>query len=116
MERIKLSRSAREVKELIAQTYPEYKGRKIFVEKSDIYHMENYWSGGTKRYAIAIKLATMETMPAPDITTNPYHGEAHVDIAIPDGFAIVEHTIFCGRDIGISVIVNSNTFPKMITA
>ena len=48
MNSIKLSRANPEVKELLNNTYPEYTGRKINLEQTDKYYLEDYWSGGTR--------------------------------------------------------------------
>ena len=114
MNQVELKRSNQEVKALLGKTFPAYSGRKIKVRESDTYHLEDYWSGGTRRYVVAFNLTTSESMPTPGVATNPFNKEAHQEFPIPDGCAIVEHVIFCGKDIGIIINVNANTFPKML--
>lgn len=111
---MKLARSNKEVKSLLQATYPEYKGRKIRLETRDTYQMENYWSGGTKHEVMAYDLATGKVSYPNGNTTNPMTGIAHSEITIPDGVALVEHTIFCGHDIGITIMVNSNTAVRQL--
>lgn len=86
--------------------YPEYKGRKIKVASEATYRMENYWDGGSRCYAKAYDLKTGTVAAADIATTNPMNGKAHAEIEIPAGVAIVEHSIFCGKDCGITIYVN----------
>lgn len=86
--------------------YPEYKGRKISVASRGTYRMENYWDGGSRCYAKAYDLATGKVGEPASATSNPMNGQAHAEIEIPAGVAIVEHQFFCGKDCGITILVN----------
>lgn len=89
--------------------YPEYKGRKIRFQVNSTYRMADYWDGGSRDYAVAYHLETGRTGAPATMINNPMNAAAHAEIAIPPGFAIVEHSIFCGRDAGITIYVNSET-------
>jgi hypothetical protein len=102
------------VRALISSTYPGYKGRKIKVVKGDRYHMSDFWDAGSREYAKAYDLATGKAARPLAAASNPFSRQAHTTIDIPDGVAIVAHSIFRGKDSGIRIIVNSNTFPKAL--
>jgi hypothetical protein len=48
------------------------------------------------------------------VTTNPMRGPAHSAIEIPEGVAIVEHSIFQGKDAGIRIYVNPANMGKFL--
>ena len=94
-----------EIKTLAKKCYPEYKGRKFFTRQSKEYQMSDYWSEGSRNYAVAVRLATGETGLPGDFVHNPMNGGAHARFEIPAGIAIVERSVFCGKDCGITVYV-----------
>ena len=108
----KLSTAHPDVKRLIAATYPDYRGRKVQISMQDTYHMEDYWAGGSRTYVKALDLATFKV--SGHTATNPFEYATHAEFDIPDGVAMVEHIIFCGKDLGIRIVVNTNTYPKML--
>lgn len=112
----RLRRSHPEVKALLALTYPEYTGRSIVLAQQDRYHMADYWDGGSRTYVTAVDLATMRTHAPASFAHTPFAKGAHGSFDIPDGVAMVEHVIYCGRDLGIRVVVNANTFPLALPA
>lgn len=106
------------IKAIVARTFPDYRGRKYHVQVHDVdfpVDVTSYWSGGSRDYFAAINLATMETVVVPQNGT-PFDGGPirPGGVIIPTGFAIVEHSIFCGKDIGITVHVGPEMMPKFI--
>lgn len=111
---IALSKTTPEVKALLKATYPDYRGRTIKLEVQDTYYMHDYWTGGSRTYVKAFDLGTGKI--AGHNADNPFERQAHASFPIPDGVAMVEHVIFCGKDCGIRVIVNTATAPKALAA
>lgn len=104
----------KDVKELVAKTYPDYTGRKFRLEIQSSYLMENYWDGGSRHYVVAV---TLDGDVQEAQRFNPMNDQrAHAEFKLPDDIMLVEHTIFCGRDCGLSFIVspNSKFLPKML--
>jgi hypothetical protein len=101
-------------------TFPDYKGKKFMLRKSEKYYMNNYWDGGTRDYVMGIMIqdGIMKSFVPDNSTSNPFKGASHADFEIPLNVIMVEHSIFCGKDVGISLIVHpeSPLVPKMITA
>jgi len=106
-----------DVKELLNLTYPEYGGRKFFAVISKTYHLEDYWTDGTRRYAKFIKWQDNSWKVAENPFTNPFKSSAHQEFEIPEDVMIVENTIFCGHDLGIRFIMSPGSvyLPKFIT-
>lgn len=98
----KLSTANPLVKRVIAATFPEYRGRKV---KAQYWRgprrLENYWDGGTRSYYVAIRI---EDGAVADFgTDNPFHQSAHEPVDLPSGVLLIEHVIFCGKDLGLRI-------------
>ena len=76
---------------------------------------DSYWSGGSRDYYVAVNLVTRQTFPVPENGT-PFMPEVFQASAIPANWAIVCHTIFCGKDLGLTVYVNAENLAKMLPA
>jgi hypothetical protein len=63
--------------------------------------LENYWDGGTRSYYVAVRIN--DGAVSDFGTDNPFMASAHAEVDLPAGVILVEHTIFCGRDAGITV-------------
>lgn len=103
-----------DVKELVQKTYPNYKGRKFRLVIQKTYHMENYWSDGSRSYVVAV---TLDGQVKPAESFNPMSdSRAHSSFEIPNNLMLVENCIFQGRDLGIRFIVSpdSQFLPKML--
>lgn len=113
---MKLSRSTPAVKRLLAATFPEYRGRTIqLVATERVHGLENYWDGGTRSYWKAVDLATGRVVDPAVATTNPFTKVAHATVELPAGVALVEHTIFCGTDVGVTIHVRPGTVTAALT-
>lgn len=112
----RLRRSDPRVRDLIARTFPDYTGRRIALRETNRLGLADFWDGGSRTYAVALDLATMRVSAPNAAVHNPMNRGAHTTIEIPDGVAIVERTIYCGQDLGITINVNSATFPRALPA
>lgn len=109
-----------DVADLVKVAYPDYTGRKYQVQTATKYHLSNYWSEGSINFA---KLARYENgwkvLDAPESTKDPFNKVAHATIDIPKNGLVVEHSIFCGKDLGITVYIHPEslfiTGPKSLT-
>lgn len=116
MKDLKLNK--KDIAEIVAAAYPEYRGRKFSLSFQKEYHMSDYWSEGSRTYVTAIKLENNHIqMSTPDaVALNPFKDQAHITFNIPKNAALVEHTYFCGKDLGIRIVVHPDTIliPKLI--
>lgn len=94
--------------------YPNYSGKKYQIATANRYHLENYWSGGSRTYVVAYNLDTKQIQPAPEVTANPMNGAAHSEIEIPLGVAMVEHVYFCGKDLGVRIVVRPESLAPLL--
>lgn len=93
-------------KKIARACYPSYKGRTIAVESKETYYMADFWDGGSRAYCIGYNLETRQILPHVLNASVPWNDLAHRSFTIPAGIAIVEHTFFCGKDMGIRIYVN----------
>jgi hypothetical protein len=94
------------VKSLAKVAYPDYKGRKFSAEVKRQYYVSNHWDGGSRSYMVAIDLYTGKIAEPSHESTVPFNSLAHTCIDIPPGIGILEHCIYCGKDIGIRLYVS----------
>jgi hypothetical protein len=104
MSSFKVSKSDKQIKAILQATYPEWKGRKVRITTATEYQMSDYWSEGSRNYVQALAIAT-GAAAANAVAGNPFKAGAHARIEIPSGVALVEHSIFCGKDGGITIYV-----------
>jgi len=104
-EPVIVSRSNPAVKAILAMTYPTYRGRKIGVVVCDsvTFHDTNWCEGSRTQYK-AIKYTaggfSVSTFVAPAPWVNVVEGST---VMLPADCLIVAHSIFCGRDCGITI-------------
>lgn len=104
-----------QVKDILAATFPGYKGRTFKVEFAPTvtFHDTN-WGGGSRNKYIAVKSdgrTAMLHVPAPWVNT--IEGKT---IDLPKDVLMVKHTVFCGKDLGITIYASPVHLPKWLTA
>jgi hypothetical protein len=109
---VKVSRADRAIRPLLVACYPDWKGRKVSVSVATSYQMSDYWSEGSRHYVRAFDLATGKI--ADHAASNPFRDQAHARVTIPDGIALVEHSIFCGKDAGITIYVTAGSLARLL--
>ena len=82
--------------------YPTWKGRKLHADFSGkVTFSDTNWGGGSRNYYVSLSSDGRKRglmVPAPWV--NPIEGQT---VQIPEGFVVVEHTIFCGKDCGVTI-------------
>jgi hypothetical protein len=83
--------------------YPDYRGRKHEVRLSErIAFRDTNWSGGTRSSYRVIRLVDFHVMSVPEAHWMQPDGPAHTDQPMPVGYVVVEHSTFCGHDMGLT--------------
>lgn len=86
-------------KEIVNMTFPIYKGRKFKLSlKEKHYIYDSYWDGGSR---IFTKFIQFEINKIKELPERIHEGK---EFDIPDNILIVEHSYFCGNDMGITII------------
>lgn len=104
------------VKALVAKAYPAYRGRKfrLIVSEHPI-NCSSFWDGGSRDYFVFANLATGEVtqaMPPQSGFDRPIAGLNAV--SLPVNYACLEHSIFCGKDSGITIHIRPENAAKFL--
>ena len=113
--RTKVRRSDKPIKALLSACFPDWKGRKVSVRTASTYQMSDYWSEGSRNYVRAYSLADGSTADVVGAAQTPMNAAAHARVEIPSGIAMVEHSIFCGKDSGITIYVRESDLCHLVT-
>ena len=91
---------------IIRATFPSYNGKHCKIRAQDRVTFNGLnWSGGSRSTYRACRLdgtpiESQHDMSAPPPWSNPFEGKT---VSIPAGCAVVEHSIFCGKDMGLTI-------------
>ena len=100
----------REVERLVRTAFPGAKSRRtVKIDQRAKYHVNDYWGGGSRDECRFIKLATMQVISAqevPSLTEGHVYSLAMGEVELSPGFIVVEHCIFCGKDLGYRIYCN----------
>lgn len=127
METIKVPLSDPTIKQIVAQCYPAYKGRRpVRIDVRETHRVWDFWDGGSRDYTVFYDLGTGRVAPSSAIKavegmTQKQGNWFNLPISdgpvtIPPGVIVVIHSIFCGKDVGIRIIVRPENAPRLIPA
>lgn len=93
----------RDVAAVVAAAFPDYRGRRFRLHAAARIRLDSvHWDGGSRNEYVAVHLATGRAAPArvPAPWFVPSNG---IEVDLPVGSLVVEHSVFCGKDAGITV-------------
>ena len=101
---VPVSRAHPLVARVLATTFPDYRGRKVSVAPwSGPVSLDWNWDGGSRDFVAVVDTAggrvAHAEVPAP--WSHQHRPVAPCDF--PDGYLLVVHSIFCGRDAGVTI-------------
>jgi hypothetical protein len=108
--RVKVSR--KQVEKILNATFPDYKGRLVFIEPVESVTLHDLnWSGGSRSQ---YRTCTLDGQPVGSADRyNQMHPMNHqaesAKIPMLPDVLIVRHSIFCGKDVGIDIYVHPNS-------
>lgn len=108
--------SAPEVKSIGLMAFPSYTGNKFSVDTiSGTMRLDSCWSGGSRDYFVLIDMVSGRTIPIPENGT-PFsnNGQIFTLDALPLNIALVQHTIACGKDLGITIFVSADNLSRLL--
>ena len=114
---VKVSR--RDVDAIVRATFPDYRGRKLRVAAAETVTLHDLnWSGGTRAQYRSCTLAGRFLGGADKFNAQaPWANDGEgVALPVPAGSCLVEHSIFCGHDCGLTIFVNPADMPKYLPA
>lgn len=108
---------APEVRHIAAMAFPSYRGDKFKVSTSAPSRLDSCWQGGSRDFYALIDLGTGQSIAIPENGTPFSNGGQIFTLAeLPANIALIQHTIFCGKDLGITVYVNAVNLGKWLPA
>lgn len=117
-ETLKLRIGDPHVRKLVRAAFPTYRGRKVratFAESVTLY--DTFWSGGTRSSYVLVDYDNAKLGRLPHYAPPQFGGPATPPVVtLTPGMVLVEHTIFCGKDVGITLHVHPDNAPKLLTA
>ena len=110
MDRIELPFKDARVRSIVCAAFPGAKTRRtIKLTAKSYYHVSDFWDGGSRNYCCFVRLSDLSVLSSESVPknnrqviANPYALPIY-DINLEAGFVVVEHTIFCGKDIGYRI-------------
>ena len=106
-----------DVRRLALTAFPEYNGHRFQVQIAKSVDVRSCWDGGSRSFFKFVRLdgsGDTFTVPQQSAYDPQIIGGDAVDL-VP-GLACVEHSIFCGRDTGITVYVHPDNAPRYLPA
>lgn len=98
------------------KAFPDYAGRKFRVKvATHPIDVRSSWDGGSRTYFRFIKLSDASKsfeVPAQSAFDKPIEGADSVEL-VP-GLACVKHSYFCGKDMGIEILVHPENAPRLL--
>lgn len=102
---------------LVRAAFPDYRGRRItLVEQSGPVNLDSYWSEGGRTYHTFVRLSDLELRDVPDNGGHPAAPTSLGSQNIPDGFVLVQHIYFQGKELPIRILVPSANFNQFMLA
>jgi hypothetical protein len=108
------------IRKIIQGTFPDYRGKKIQVVTGDFpTNLSSNWSGGSRNDYVFYNLANGKAKAVPESGTGfgKYPDTPKTDTtSMPDSVVLVKHTIFSGKDLGITIYAKPGAVAPLLPA
>src|ERR1039457_664860 len=106
-----------EVKQIALAAFPGYNGRKFSVEPfRGTINLASCWDGGSKSDFVFMSLETGKQFVVAENGSPWSNGGQILQCSeLPANVVLVEHRVFCGGEVGITIFVRPDNMAKMIT-
>ena len=107
-----------EVVRIAQAAFPDYRGKKYRVKLfTGPMSLTSNWEGGSRDFYALIHLPSNRTQPVPENGT-PFSNRATTEQVetLPTNCAVVRHTLFCGKDLGVTIFVGEENLAKLLPA
>ena len=112
-----------ELAAIFRAAFPDYCGRKFRLEvTTSVRCNDTWWDGGSKSDYAFVQLSTGVLRELPDFISGgflPGSAAAHKalsSVQLSVDCAIVQHSIFCGKDMGLRVFLHPDNVVKLLPA
>jgi len=104
------------IQRLAQAVFPSYRGRKFSFQVADSVALTGtYWDGGSRSSYGGVNLSNFQAASLPQFDPPQHGGPIQTpEVEVQPGMAVVEHSIFCGRDTGITFYVHPSDAPQLL--
>lgn len=75
------------------------------------------WSGGSRDLYSAVDLSSGQQAVIPGQDSAPWNGARRdLDVSLKPGFVLIRHTMFCGKDMGLTFYLHPDNAAKLLPA
>lgn len=113
-----ISVTRKDVPAIVINTFPDYRGRKIRIQPTDTVTLcDLNWSGGSRSQYRTCTIAgdVIGSADRYNMAAPWAHQAEGASVPIPQGAVVVRHSIFCGKDTGLTIYVNPADMPNLIS-
>ena len=120
MRTIHLNGNDPTAKLVTSAAFPAYTGRKFkvtIVEKNHKFNLTSGWEDGSRDFYAVVRLSDMTSVEISQLSVvgNNFN-RSGIDFLLPEGFAVVEHSIFLGKDAGITIFITEANAMALLPA
>lgn len=111
MSTVKVKKS--QIKPILEATFPEYRGRTFKISfTTHVTFYNTNWGGGSRNEYKAVRIdGKIADIPVLAPWNNPIEGKR---VELPADVLVVEHSMFCGTDCGITIHSHPCNAPRWI--
>lgn len=96
-----------QVRDIVARTFPDYRGRSFEMVVTETVYLDPYGGGGTRSDYFLLDTASGCVAPYRIPLGGPFADKnAHRQVPLPANAVLIEHLRFCGKDMGIKFHVH----------
>lgn len=110
--------NAPEVIKIALAAFPQYHGRQFKIKEfAGPMSLVSCWDGGSKSTYVLLSLETLRSIPVPENGT-PWSNDGKIArlTELPVNAAVVEHSIFRGKDMGITLYLRPENLTPLLPA
>lgn len=111
------------VSSIIKACFPSANSKRtVKISLCETYQVRDYWDGGSRNECCFLNLVNMQSISSSAMPQearqemgNPFNLPAGT-IKMVAGYCVVEHIIFCGKDLGYRIHMHQDNFAPMLNA
>lgn len=103
------------VRQVARAAFPTYRGRKFRLRYADTFDGRSFWVGGSRDVFRVVRLSDFAVLPLP--ASHPTFDRVAPSVEclpVPDGAVVAIHSIFFGKDMGLTFLVPEHVGRTML--
>lgn len=106
---------AKDVPQYLRGSYTGRQFKAIITDSITVPQDAGVWGGGSRDTYRFVELSTGRSIASPCQKTAPWDStRQEFNAPLPPGIAMVEHTMFCGKDLGLTFYVHPDSAAKLL--